>query len=245
MKRILIIGATSAIAHACARLWAAGPVAFALVARDAGKLEQTGADLVARGARVHGEVLDIDDHGRHAEVLDRCLAAIGGVDIVLVAHGTLPDQAACEADAALAVREFTVNATSTIAILTVLAERMQTAGDGVIAVISSVAGDRGRASNHLYGAAKAAVTAFCEGLRGRMLRHGVHVLTIKPGFVDTPMTRGLALPAALVATPERVARAIVEAVGRRKDCLYTPWFWAPIMFIIRAVPARIFKRLKL
>jgi decaprenylphospho-beta-D-erythro-pentofuranosid-2-ulose 2-reductase len=245
MKRILIVGATSAIAEACARRWAKEPVSFALVGRNAAKLAQTAADLVVRGAQVHQEVLDMNDTGRFAAVLDRCMEACGGFDVALIAHGTLPDQAACEADALLAGREFSVNATSTIVFLTELAGRMETAGSGVIAVISSVAGDRGRASNHLYGAAKAAVSAFCEGLRGRLWRHGVHVLTIKPGFVDTPMTRGLPLPRPLVASPERVAAAIADAVARRRDTLYTPWFWALIMFVIRSIPARIFKRLKL
>jgi short-subunit dehydrogenase len=245
MKRILIVGATSAIAEACARRWAGGPVTFALVGRNAGKLAQTAADLVVRGARVHQEVLDMNDMARFAGVLDRCLDACGGFDIALIAPGTLPDQAACEADALLAAREFSVNATSTIAFLTELAGRMQAAGSGVIAVISSVAGDRGRASNHLYGAAKAAVTAFCEGLRGRMARHGVHVLTIKPGFVDTPMTRGLPLPRPLVASPDRVAGAILAAIDRRRDTVYVPWFWSIIMFVIRVIPSPIFKRLKL
>jgi short-subunit dehydrogenase len=181
----------------------------------------------------------------HAKALDECVGKLGIPDIVLVAHGTLPDQAACEKDAELTLREISSNGLSVIALLTLVANHMEGRGAGTIAVISSVAGDRGRASNYVYGAAKSAVSAFCEGLRGRLFGAGVHVLTIKPGFVDSPMTRGLALPALLVASPERVAADILNAIDRKTDTLYTPWFWAPIMLVIKALPSMIFKRLKL
>lgn len=245
MKRILVIGATSAIATACARKWAEAPARFFLVGRDAGRLRQIADDLRIRGAaEVNCHVLDLDHIEEHAAMLEAA-NVLQGIDIALVAHGTLPDQSQCQADAGLAVREFTTNATSVIAASTAIAERMRVAGAGTLAVISSVAGDRGRASNYLYGAAKAAVSTFCEGLAARMQAHGVRVLTIKPGFVATPMTANLKLPARLTATPEQVARDIVEAVERRAFTLYTPWFWRYIMLIIRLMPGFLLRRLSL
>lgn len=246
MKNIVIIGATSAIASACAREWLDPPARFVLVARHAERLQQVADDLRARGAAdVSCAALDIDRLDAHEAVVAQCVRTLGTLDIVLVAPGTLPDQQACEADAALAVREFTTNATSVIALLTRFANVLETQRGGTLAVISSVAGERGRPSNYLYGSAKAALTTFCEGLRVRLKRAGAQVVTIKPGFVATPMTAGLPLPGPLVATPDKVARDIARAVARGSDVLYTPWFWAPIMLIIRSIPKRIFNRLSL
>ncbi|WP_395601409.1 SDR family oxidoreductase [Pseudomonas sp. A1230] len=246
MKKILIVGATSAIASACARLWAAERSEFFLVARDGQKLQQTCADLQARGARaVTSYEMDVSDTAGHALMFESCMAALQTVDICLIAYGSLPDQSECEQSVEVAEREFANNGSSTIALLTLLANQMAAQHRGTLAVISSVAGDRGRPSNYLYGAAKAAVTAFCEGLRARLFKTGVHVITIKPGFVDTPMTRGLALPALLVAQPDSVARRIVSGIERRTAVLYVPGFWAWIMWSIRAIPQPIFKRLNL
>ncbi len=178
-------------------------------------------------------------------MLDACYARMGGVDIAVLAYGTLSDQTLCQHDVAAAMLEFETNAASYIALLTLIADRMETSGTGTIAVISSVAGDRGRASNYVYGAAKAAVTAYCEGLRLRLRKHGVHVLTIKPGPVATPMTAHLKLSPLLTASPETVGRAIVAAVQRRKSTLYTPWYWRPIMAVVRALPESILSRLPL
>ncbi|WP_118182395.1 SDR family oxidoreductase [Paraburkholderia phosphatilytica] len=246
MKNILIVGATSAIAHACARQWAQQGARFFLVARNSERLQQIADDLAARGAPLAATFrLDIDDLAQHATMLERCAAELGAPDIVLVAPGTLPDQAACQADATVAVREFATNAVSVIALLTPIANLLEAQKQGVLAVISSVAGDRGRPSNYLYGSAKAALSAFCEGLRARLFKAGVHLVTIKPGFVATPMTAGLPLPGPLVATADKVASDIVKAVEKRKDVLYTPWFWSLIMLIIRSVPQFLFKRASL
>jgi len=246
MKRILIIGATSAIAAACARHWTASGASFFLVARTPEKLDQTAADLRARGATVvHTHLLDATDFDAHPAMLEACVAALGVIDVALLAHGTLPDQQACERDARVALGEFTNNGTSVIALLTLLANRFEVQRGGTLAVITSVAGDRGRPSNYLYGSAKAAVSVFCEGLRARLFRAGVHLVDIRPGFVDTPMTQGLALPRLLVAQPEAVARRIVAGIDRRKDVLYAPAFWAGIMLIIRWIPGGVFKRMKL
>ncbi|MFZ1985359.1 MAG: SDR family oxidoreductase [Desulfatitalea sp.] len=246
MKRIVIIGATSAIANACARIWAEEYAAFFLVGRDAEKLCQISDDLMARGASsVHQYVLDLNRFDEHAAMLEACFATFGQVDLVLIAHGTLPDQKACEQDLNLALREFSSNGLSVIALLTLLANRMEAQRFGTIAVISSVAGDRGRASNYLYGTAKAAVSTFCEGLRARLFKVGVRVLTIKPGFVNTPMTKDLRLPALLVAPPGRVSKEIQSAIKKGKDTIYTPWFWCLIMGLIRFLPTALFKRMRL
>ncbi|CAG4891679.1 SDR family oxidoreductase [Paraburkholderia saeva] len=246
MKNILIVGGSSAIAVACARRWAKEGANLFLTGRHEVRLAAVAQDLRVRGApSVETHMLDMNDHLQHATMLKACQAAFGRIDIVLIAHGTLSNQAQCERDVEAAMRELSTNAMSTIALLTLLAGVFESQKSGTIAVISSVAGDRGRPSNYVYGAAKAAVGTFCEGLRARLFKSGVRVLTIKPGFVDTPMTAGLSLPGPLVASPERVATDIVRAVERGRDALYTPWFWSGIMLIIRSLPEFVFKRVSL
>jgi decaprenylphospho-beta-D-erythro-pentofuranosid-2-ulose 2-reductase len=244
MTRILIVGATSAIASACARLWAAESARFFLMARDGAKLQHVASDLQVRGAAEVGTAtIDFNDTEKLPAAIEAAFAALGAVDIALIAHGTLSDQARCQTDVSAALHEIASNATSHIAVLTLIANRMAAARAGMLAVISSVAGDRGRASNYVYGSAKAAVSAFCEGLGMRLLPTGVRVLTIKPGPVATPMTAGLKMSGLIVASPERVAKDIVRAVRRNASTLYTPWFWRPIMFVIRALPAAVLRRL--
>lgn len=245
MKNILIVGATSAIAEACARRWAETGANYFLVGRNPERLAQVAGDLRARGMAVHTELLDLNHLDNHESTLASCWEELGRVDVALVAHGTLPDQKACEENAELAVDEFTNNGMNVIALLTRLANRMEPQGDGCIAVISSVAGDRGRASNYVYGSAKSAVSNFCSGLRARLFKCGVHVLTVKPGFVDTPMTYGLQLPRALVAPADKVAHDILRAIEKRRNVIYTPWFWRYIMLIIIHIPNVVFKRLSL
>lgn len=246
MKNILIIGASSGIAVACARLWAGPESRLFLIARDSQKLQAINADLTARGASVAGTCqLDVTDFGMHAQAIEQAHATLGTIDIALVAHGTLPDQAACERDASLSVREFNANGTSVISLLTHLASIMQTQKHGTLAVISSVAGDRGRPSNYLYGSAKAAVSAFCEGMQARLFQSGVHLLLIKPGFVATPMTAGLNLPAALTSSAGQVAKDIDRAINNKTNVLYTAWFWRYIMLIVRHIPVFVFKKMRL
>ncbi|VVQ26641.1 SDR family oxidoreductase [Pseudomonas fluorescens] len=246
MKKVLIVGATSAIATACARLWAEQGAEFFLVARNDEKLEQTAADLKIRGAKaVTLHNMDATDFAAHPAMLEDCLKVLSQIDIALIAHGTLPDQKVCEQNVSIALQEFVNNGTSVIALITRLANQFEIQRCGTLAVIASVAGDRGRPSNYLYGSAKAAVSTFCEGLRARLFKVGVHVITIKPGFVDTPMTKNLALPAALVAKPEAVGLQIVNGIERKRSTLYAPGFWALIMLIIRSIPQPIFKRLNL
>jgi short-subunit dehydrogenase len=245
MLNVLIIGATSAIAEATARRYAARGARLFLVGRDATRLSDVAADMRVRGAADVGQAtLDVNGLDAHAEVLAQAWELLRHVDVVLIAHGTLPDQGACESSVETALAEFATNGTSTIALMTALAIRLEAQRSGLLAVISSVAGDRGRQSNYLYGAAKAAVSTFASGLRQRLAKAGVCVLTIKPGFVDTPMTRNFR-KGALWATPDSIAQGIVHAADKRRSVVYLPWFWQPIMLIIRYIPEFIFKRLKL
>jgi short-subunit dehydrogenase len=242
-RSVLIFGATSAIAEAVARLYAAEGARLYLVARREEKLRVIASDLTARGAsEVRFAVMDANALERLASVVDEAWDAFSSFDIGLVAHGTLPDQNLAETDTAYVIAEFRTNAESVIACLAVLANRFEKQGRGVLAVIGSVAGDRGRSSNYLYGAAKAAIHAYASGLRARLLRRGVHVLTIKPGFVATPMTAHLNLPQNITARSGDVARDIKLAIEKRRDVLYTPWFWRWIMAVIRTIPEAAFKR---
>lgn len=243
MQRILIVGATSAIAEATARRYAARGATFFLVARDATRLDAIAADLRVRGARAAtGHPLDVTALDRHAAMLDAAWSALGEVDLVLVAHGTLPDQAACDASVEASLREFATNGTATLALCAAIAPRLK--APATLAVISSVAGDRGRASNYLYGSAKAAVSTYLSGLRQRLTPTGINVLTIKPGFVDTPMTaafrKGL-----LWAKPDAIARGIERAVERRRGVAYLPFFWWGIMTVIKHIPEFVFRKVKL
>jgi decaprenylphospho-beta-D-erythro-pentofuranosid-2-ulose 2-reductase len=245
-KNILIIGASSGIAEAVARRYAGQGSSFVLVARNQAKLDVIAADLIARGATgVQTRVWEGRDTASLPEIAGFAWNTLGSVDLALVAHGTLPDQARAQCDLAYATEQFRTNGESAVVCMLALAGHFEAQGRGVLAVIGSVAGDRGRGSNYIYGAAKAAVDAFASGLRAQLFKKGVHVLTIKPGFVATPMTTELNLPAALTATPDRVAADIEKAVDARRNVLYTPWFWTWIMRIIRFLPTVIFKRLSL
>jgi short-subunit dehydrogenase len=245
VKRIVIFGATSAIAQGFAREAAAQGDALFLVGRNREKLSAVAEDAHVRGASaVHTGVADLDDIARHRPLIDQAEQALGGLDGVLVAHGTLTDQAAAERDFAIVERDVHTNFVSAASILTAAADRFEAKQAGTIAAISSVAGDRGRRSNYVYGASKAALTAFLSGLRNRLAPHGVAIVTVKPGFVDTPMTAHLTKNA-LFAKPDDVGRRIYRALERRQDVVYVPFFWAFVMAIVRSVPERVFKRLKL
>lgn len=245
MKKILIIGATSAIAQAVAQRYAARGARLYLLARDANRLSPLADDLKVRGAtRVEYAVFDADNTMQHAALLDQAIANLGGFDICLIAYGTLSDQAACETSIELTLQTLHTNALSVISLLTHLGNYCAAEQYGTLAVIGSVAGDRGRQSNYVYGTAKGALEIFLQGLRNRLAHRGAHVLTIKPGFVDTPMTRHLD-KGPLWATPERVALGIERAIAARRNIVYLPGFWRFIMLIIRSIPEAVFKRLKL
>jgi decaprenylphospho-beta-D-erythro-pentofuranosid-2-ulose 2-reductase len=245
MRKVLIVGATAALAEASARIFAKRGDALFLVGRNATALASIAMDLRVRGAREVGvQTMDANDLAAHEPMLDRAEHLLGGLDTVLIAYGTLSDQKACERSAALTVQELGNNAVSVAALLTHIAARFERRRAGAIAVISSVAGDRGRQSNYVYGSAKALVTAFLSGLRQRLCKSGVAVITIKPGFVDTPMTAAFR-KGFLWAQPQQVAAGIVRAIDRSTAVAYLPAFWRPIMFLIRLIPERLFRRLAL
>lgn len=246
MNSVLIIGATSAIAHEVSRLFAAEGAQMLLVARNEARLRVNADDLLARGAsEIEVFLLDANEFGRHPALMESIRNTFPeGLDYALVAYGTLPNQAEVATDAVAAADAFTTNATSVIAILTHLAGLFEDQKHGAIAVISSVAGDRGRPSNYVYGAAKGAVSLFAQGLRARLSKQNVSVTTIKPGFVDTPMTA--ALPKnRLFSDPAEVGARIHKAMKKGQDVVYVPAFWRGVMGVIRAIPERVFKRLDL
>lgn len=244
----LIVGATSGIAAALCQVLAARGCALILAGRRKDALEAMAADIrVRHQTLVYIEPFDATDFDAQPGFVERAFAQVGGkLDGVVVCHGTLPDADASKLDPQVARACFDVNLTSCVTLLTLLARRFEAQRSGSIAVISSVAGDRGRQSNYPYGAAKAGLSAFVDGLRNRLHPSGVHVLLIKPGFVDTPMTAGKIDPKSpLVASPERVAKDIDRALQRKRDVLYTPWFWRCIMGIVCWIPEFIFKRMKM
>ena len=243
--RLLIIGATSAIASETAKFFAQDGAEFFLVGRSAIKLHDVGNDLKVRGAkRIETFVLDINDFDRHQEMIETAISTLNGLDMVLISHGTLGDQQKCQRSVVETMKEFSTNCTSVISLLTILADYFEQQRRGCIAVVSSVAGDRGRQSNYVYGAAKGAVSIFLEGLRNRLSKSGVTVVTVKPGTVDTPMTAGMK-KGLLFADPHVVGQGIYQAMKGRKDVVYLPWFWRPIMLIVRSVPEAVFKKLSM
>lgn len=243
-KTILILGATSAIAQATARQMAGPQTHFLLVGRDEEKLKAIANDMEQR-TRCQAEVLvtPLVDTSKHAELLDHAINVLGTtIDFTLIAYGTLPDQIATQDDPEAILESFQVNFNSPASLLTHLATHYQQQQSGTLAVITSVAADRGRKTLYTYCAAKAALSSYTDGIRGRLCSHNVQVLNIKPGVIDTPMTahiqKGL-----LASTPENVAKDIEKAIAKGKDILYTPRRWQLIMFIIRHIPEKIFKKL--
>lgn len=247
LRNVLIIGATSTIAeHTARQLVAQGANVFC-VGRDPEKLASITQDLKVRSpaATIRSKAMDLCDDKMHESMLEETQVALGSLDAVLIAHGTLPEQKACEMSVTTTRQEIETNALSVISLLTLLGNRFEHQGGGVIAVISSVAGDRGRQSNYVYGSAKGMVTIFLQGLRNRLYKNGTDVVTVKPGFVDTPMTDGLEKSGPLWAKPDAVATGIIKAMRKGRHEVYLPWFWWGIMQIIRYIPEFVFKRLSL
>lgn len=243
--RILILGALSAIAEAAAREWARQAARLLLVARDAERLEAVAADLRARGGAVETAAIDLAD-GAIEQALDGLAARLGGIDVVLVAYGILGEQKAAERDAARAQRILAVNFTSAARWCLAAANLLESQGHGTLLVIGSVAGDRGRGSNYIYGAAKGGLGVLVEGIAHRLARGGAaRAVLIKPGFVDTPMTASIAGKGPLWAKPERIAQIIVKASAGTRPVVYAPWFWRWVMVVIRLLPASLFHRTQL
>lgn len=247
MRQVLILGAGSAIARECARLLAGQKAELFLVARDPVRLDIMADDLRVRGAAsVSVLSADLLDRDRHPEIVTAAFDAMPELDAVLIAHGVLPDQTECQASVAATMAAIDCNFLSAVSLLTLLGNTLERKGRGSLAVISSVAGDRGRQSNYIYGAAKGGLDIFLQGLRNRLVKSGVHVVTIKPGFVRSPMTAHIdGRDGPLWAEPDVVAAGILKAIDKRRDVVYLPGFWALIMLIIRLIPERLFKRLSL
>lgn len=243
--RIVIIGATSAIAEHCARLWVQDrAVDLVLVARDQPRAERIAADLRVRSPRSAVQVLA--SNFLDAAAIEGTAGAAwgGGADLVLIAHGVLPDQPACEQDLAACRAALDVNALSPVLFAEAFARRMAVRGRGTLAVIGSVAGDRGRKSNYVYGAAKGMVDRYLQGLRHRFAGSGVKVAIIKPGPTDTPMTAHLKGSTSL-APVDAVARLIVDGLERGQEVIYAPGKWRLIMLVIRHLPGFVFNKMNI
>jgi NAD(P)-dependent dehydrogenase (short-subunit alcohol dehydrogenase family) len=245
-QTIIVLGATSAIALAYCRRLATRGASFVLVGRRADRLDTVAADLKARGARATASVVsDLSDTRSCEDRFIEFCVPLGMPDQVLLAYGTLGRQSAAEQEIEETRRIIDVNFTSAALWLQAAAKHLVGGRHCSLVVISSVAGDRGRRSNYAYGSAKAGLSAFAEGLAHRLHGSNLHVLTVKPGFVDTPMTAHLERVGLLWATPEQIAAGIDRAVNRKRSVAYTPGFWRPIMAVVRALPRPLFFRTKL
>lgn len=237
---VLILGATSDMARAVARAFAARGCAIQLAARDPAALEGDRADLETRygvAVSLHRfDALEVEGHAGFVAALPEL------PQVAISAIGLMGEQSENAADMSRAASVMRANFEGPATILGALANAMEARGSGTLVGISSVAGERGRASNYVYGSAKAGFTAYLSGLRNRLAGKGVHVVTVLPGFVATKMTEGMDLPARLVAQPEEVATAILAAVERGQEVIYVRRIWRLIMAIIRAIPETIFKK---
>jgi short-subunit dehydrogenase len=244
-KRIVILGATSAIAETTARLWAGEGARLVLAGRNPARLGSIADDLRARGAAaVHVVVLDLADADARGE-LDRMAKLIGSIDVVLLAYGVLGDQLMAEQDPALARKVLETDFLSASAWCLAAANYLASRRAGVLIVIGSVAGDRGRGSNYIYGAAKAGLGILTQGIAHRLAPTGARAVLIKPGLVDTPMTAGKVPKSILRCRPDVIAAVIKKAAEGGGPVVYAPWWWRFVMLIIRHVPSQIFHKTKL
>lgn len=247
-RSVILCGASSAVAVALGRRLAARGWRLHLLGRDLGRLEKIAADLRVRsGVAVSWSEFDAANVSAIPAAFALAIAALPApLDGLIVCHGVLADEAGRLPGPTELRRLIDVNFTSVAILLSLATERLAGRRGAFLVAISSVAGDRGRQSNFCYGSAKAGLSAWLSGLRNRLQPSGIKVITIKPGIIDSPMTAGLTVgPRALITTPGVVAADIERAILRGRDVVYTPWFWQPIMAVIRWIPEPVFKRLKL
>jgi short-subunit dehydrogenase len=244
MAKILILGACSAIAEETARLYAKEKAEFFLVARNQEKLTAVANDLKARGADAcHQFLLDLRDTNQHEQLIENIFAKATVIDIALIAHGSLSDEIKCQESTDYALAELEINLMSPVSLLLKLEAKFKQQRHGTIAIISSVAGDRGRKKVAIYGTAKAGLTYIGQALAQRLAEYNVKVLTIKPGIINTPMTASLeSKPFAIEASA--AAQDIYQAIKQGKILIYTPRLWRFIMLIIRSVPQFIYLKMK-
>jgi len=243
MSYVLIIGATSDIARATALEYAKQGYDLYLAARNVGALEDFANDVAERTQRtvktVELDILNYESHySFYGQLENKPLGVISAV-------GYLGDQNKAQLVFSEAKMIIDSNYTGVVSLLNIIADDFEKRGSGFIVGISSAAGDRGRKSNYIYGSAKAALTAYLSGLRNRLYCTTVHVMTVKPGFVATKMTEGMALPKMLIAQPEEVAKDIYKAQQKKKNVLYTKWLWRWVMLIIKMIPEWMFKRMSI
>jgi len=243
MPTTLILGAASDISIALAKKFAAEKYAIQLAARDVSRLQPLVSDMAIRyncNATLHEfDALKSDTHASFFEGLDP------KPDLVICVFGYLGNHELACKDWQEALRIINSNYTGALSILNIVANAYEQKKQGTIVGISSVAGERGRQSNYIYGSAKAGFTAYLSGLRNRLFKSGVHVVTVKPGFVYTRMTENLTLPKMLTARPDEVAEGVYAAVVKKKNTVYIKWFWRWIMMVIRSIPEPVFKKMKL
>lgn len=241
-RGIVILGATSAIAIAIARQCCQPGSRFVLVGRSEEHVSAVARDLLVRGAASCDVIVaDLRAREQYDEIVQRSREILGSIDLVLIAHGVLPNQYEIDRDVRATTDSFLVNGLSAITLAQMFCIDLADHGGGSLVVLSSVAGDRGRRSIYAYGAAKAALTQFASGLRAAWAPHNVHVMTVKPGPVETPMTHGKKMP--LKTTPEVVAKAVLRGLQRKSHTIYVPKKWRTIMWIVRHIPERIFMKL--
>jgi decaprenylphospho-beta-D-erythro-pentofuranosid-2-ulose 2-reductase len=244
MKRVLITGATSAIAAAMARTLAKeGARLYLLGGRSREKLDSLVAELelLAAGSVVEAHTADFDETAANEAAINRAITALGGLDLAVIAQGLLGDQIATEASYAEAEQVLTTNLLGVVSILIPLGNYFERAGGGHIAVFSSVAAERGRPRNYTYAAAKGALNVYLQGLRSRLYPRGTKIHVLKVGPVHTPMTVNHEKNR-LFVSPEVAARDVLRAIAANKFEAYVPWFWRPIMSIVRNLPEPLFQR---
>ena len=245
-KKIVIVGATSAMATHCARLWVQTPSDLTLIGRDHDRLTRIQQDLQTRSpeSRISIKVAQFADPNE-ISLLVHALAKESAIDIALIAHGSLGNQEQSQANLSTCRNELEINAISPVLFAEAFANEMEQKGCGTLAVISSVAGDRGRKSNYVYGAAKGLVTRYVQGLQHRFAGTLIKVVLIKPGPTDTPMTASLAAKGAKLASVATVAAGIVSAIEHGKTLAYLPTKWGAIMMVIRHLPNFIFNKMNI
>jgi short-subunit dehydrogenase len=241
---VLIFGADSLISQAAASHFAKAGEEIIFCSRAINEPEKIAKDFEIRyNIKTYWEIFDALKFETHKNFIDELFNKYNSINYVLIAIGYLGEQKKAEENFEEARKIIDTNYTSVVSLSELISSKFEERKKGNLAVISSVAGDRGRQSNYMYGSSKGGLTVYLSGLRSRMQKNGVNVLTIKPGFVNTPMTYGMKFPKILASSPEKVGKDIYKAIKKQKSIIYTPFYWRWIMMIIKSLPEFIFKKL--